>query len=105
MTILLMSLAESEIRSICKEKIESLEHWLRRLIDDTLEPAYGDYFSHVDKNGNRLIRSALSDQVDTRRAREPYRYPRKIDAVLLEDAIDIICKPELYKTHVADITL
>ena len=36
---------DAEIRSICKEKIESLEHWLRRLIEDTLTPVYGDYFN------------------------------------------------------------
>ncbi|MBL9176596.1 MAG: hypothetical protein JNM65_00960, partial [Verrucomicrobiaceae bacterium] len=30
---------------------------------------------------------------------EPLRYPRNIDAVLLEDAVDIICKPDLYQNH------
>jgi len=98
-TILLSSLAEAEIRSICKEKLESLEHWLRRLVDDTLQPIYGDYFSHVDSHGNRLISTALSLQVENRRRQEPNRYPRKIDAVLLDDAIAIICKPDLYKSY------
>lgn len=99
MTILLSSLPDSDIRSICKQKIESLEHWLRRLIDDTLTPVYGDYFSHEDLSGNRLIKSALASQVAERQLREPSRYPRKIDAVLLDDAIEILCKPELYKNH------
>ena len=92
-------LTDSEIRSVCKEKIETLEHWLRRLIDDLLIPAYGDYFQYVDSTNNRLIRKSLSEQVAGRQLREPSRYPRKIDAVLLEDAVDIICKPELYKAH------
>lgn len=99
MTILLSSLPDSDIRSICKQKIESLEHWLRRLIDDTLTPIYGDYFSHQDASGNRLIKSALASQVVDRQSREPSRYPRKIDAVLLDDAIEILCKPELYKNY------
>jgi len=99
MTILLSSLPDSDIRSICKQKIESLEHWLRRLIDDTLTPIYGEYFSHEDASGNRLIKSALANQVAERQLREPSRYPRKIDAVLLDDAIEILCKPELYKNH------
>lgn len=99
MTIMLSSLPDSDIRSICKQKIESLEHWLRRLIDDTLTPVYGDYFSYEDAAGNRLIKGSLAKQVSERQSREPSRYPRKIDAVLLDDAIDIICKPELYKNH------
>lgn len=99
MTILLSSLADSEIRSICKQKIESLEHWLRRLIDDTLTPNYGDYFAYEDLNGDRLIKSSLVSKVADRQLREPSRYPRKIDAVLLDDAIEIICKPELFKNH------
>jgi hypothetical protein len=91
---------DAEIRSICKEKIESLEHWLRRLIEDTLTPIYDDYFAHVDlTTGNRLIKNSLTQQVESRRNQEPARYPRKIDAVLLEDAVDIICKPELFKQH------
>lgn len=95
----LISMKDSTIRNLCKEKIESLEHWLRRLIDDTLTPVYGDYFSHADPSGNRLIKNALAQQVATRRAAEPLRYPRDIDAVLLEDAVDIICKPDLFQNY------
>jgi hypothetical protein len=90
---------DAEVRSLCKEKIESLEHWLRRLIDDTLTPIYGDYFQYADQKGNRLIRSSLTQQVEARRHQEPSRYPRNIDAVLLEDSVYIICKPELFKQH------
>lgn len=99
MTIALQKVTDVELRSICKERIEALEHWLRRLIDDLLAPTYEDYFVYVDAKGNRLIRGSLSQQVERRRANEPTRYPRKIDAVLLEDAVDIICKPELFRLH------
>jgi hypothetical protein len=95
----LHNMKDAEIRSACRDKIESLEHWLRRLIDDTLTPVYGDYFDFTDDKGNRLISSKLSQQVEDRRMKEASRYPRKIDAVLLDDAIAIICKPELYKQH------
>lgn len=95
----LLRMSDSEIRSICKDRIESLEHWLRRLIDDMLSPPYGDYFTHVDSHGNRLIRKSLSDQIDQRRRSEPGRYPRKIDAVLLDDSIAIICNDQLFGLH------
>lgn len=101
MTIHLSSLDDSEIRNACREQIESLEHWLRRLIDGALSTIYGDYFAHTDSHGNRLLKSALVKQVEERQQREPLRYPRKIDAVLLDDAVDIICNPRLYSTHFA----
>lgn len=90
---------DAEIRSVCKEKIESLEHWLRRLIDETLAPVYGNYFSYTDPSGRRLIKNSMAQQVAARRAAEPLRYPRDIDAVLLEDAVDIVCKLDLFQKH------
>ena len=32
-----------------------------------------------------------------RKFNDPYRYPRLIDAMLLDDEIKIICNPYLYK--------
>lgn len=100
MSTLLSGMTQDDIRSICRSKIESLEHWLRRLIEDTLVPVYGDYFSHVDIHGNRLIRLELCRKVEGRFFNDPQRYPRKIDGILLDEAIDIICK--LYKQHFQD---
>jgi len=95
----------SEIRSICKKHIESLEHWLRRLIDDKLKPAYGDdYFFYRDEKENNLIPNRIKQQIEIRIANEknPRRYPRKIDAALLGNVIEIICKPILYKDYFGD---
>ncbi|WP_145681116.1 hypothetical protein [Azospirillum brasilense] len=89
----------SEVRGVCRENIESLEHWLRRLIDEVLLSAYGDYLNYQDANGNRIIKTKLVQDIMNRRAREPERYPRPVDAILLDDAIDIICKPDLYNNH------
>jgi hypothetical protein len=91
----------TEVRGLCKERIETLEHWLRRLVDEALTTRYGDYFSHADEAGNRVIRLSLSKDVDERRAKEPSRYPRKIDAVLLGDLIDLICHPKFFREHFA----
>ena len=88
-------LSDSEIRNICKEKIESLEHWLRRLIDESLRNVYGDFFAYEDEHKNRLISKKTVESLTVRINKEPNRYSRKIDAVLLDDAISIICKPNL----------
>ncbi len=57
----MLKLEDSEIRNICKEKLESLEHWLRRLIDKILTESYGDFFSHVDDKGDRLIKKKIGN--------------------------------------------
>ncbi len=90
------ALTKDQIRNVCKEKIESLEHWLRRLIDEKLSASHGDYFSYIDGAGNRLIKKGIVDELEERLKKDPTRYSRKIDAVLLSDAIDIICNPQLY---------
>lgn len=99
MTSLIAALSDSDIRRACREKIEALEHWLRRMIDDALAEKYGDYFSHTDASGSRIIKSAIAQDAIARRQREPQRYPRPIDAVLLEDAVDIVCNPQLFKDN------
>jgi hypothetical protein len=96
-------LTDAEIRSICREKLESLEYWLRRVIDEILAPIYNDYLNYKDQNGNRLIKNDIVKSLEARRANEPHRYPRLIDAVLLDDAIDIICNPNLYKNYFNEI--
>lgn len=89
----------SDLRSICKEKLEGLEHWLRRLINEILSKEYGDYFNYIDTSNNRLIPNRLTQKAIEKKSAEPGRYPRLIDTLLLSDTIDIICKPELWKRH------
>jgi hypothetical protein len=90
---------DANIRSICRERIESLEHWLRRLIDEVLTAAYGNYFSRENANGSRIINKKLCDKIRGRKEKEPSRYPRDIDAVLLDDAVDIVCNQQLFSRH------
>lgn len=98
-------LLDTDMRNICKERLEALEHWLRRFIDETLTSAYGDFFSHVDANGDRLIKKDITASLEERMRKEPERYSRKVDAILIDTAIDIICNPRLYSKHFKDALL
>lgn len=96
-------LSDAEIRSTCKEKIESLEYWLRRLIDELLTKDYGvNYFDHQDDAGSSLINNKIKQSISRRRESEPTRFTRLIDATLLDEAVDIICKPNLFKKHFSE---
>lgn len=90
-------LKESEIRSFGKEYIESLEYWLRNIIDNELRDAYGVDYIHTMKNSTDYVfKKSIRDEVDSRMATEPERYSRPIDACLLETEITILTKPDLY---------
>lgn len=82
-----------ETRTVCKEKIESLEFWLRRLIDSTLASKFGAaYFDASDATGVPIFGSKVKAHALTRMRAEPARYQRSIDTLLLEDEARTVCK-------------
>jgi hypothetical protein len=93
------NMSEDEIRSNCRAKLDTLEVWLRRLIDSQLIKVSGDYFNFSDNLSNRLINKEIVKNVQNRISKEPERYKRNIDAILLDDAISIICNENLYQKY------
>ena len=99
----LYSLAEKDLRDHCKRAIETLEQWMRRLIDQKLTESYGaDYLNAKRTSGDRVIKKGIAEALTERKAKEPDRYPTPISAAVLEDEIELLCKPKLYKEHFAD---
>src|ERR1700693_5791176 len=99
----LYALPESELRDHCKRSVEALELWLRRLIEQKLSAAYGpNYLDATKPNGDNIIRTEIRNRLKEKAAKEPHRFARLIDAAFLEDAVDIISNPELYKLHFSD---
>ncbi len=93
-------LSISEIRDYCKRAIESLEYWLRRLIDETMKDNYGDnYFDAIDEAGNYVINKRIRGSIKTRYEKKTNLFSRLIDAALLDECIDIICNPVLFRKH------
>jgi len=96
----LHNLTEVELRQNCKEAVEALEFWLRRVIDITLAPEFGsDYINAKSStNSQHIIKKSVRDSIQNRASSDPIRYPRMVDAMLLDEEIDIICHPDLYKS-------
>lgn len=90
----------SQIRDICWKDIENMEHWARRLIHEVLSEKYGsNYFAHTDENGNRLIKSEIVKALQKRVDADTKRFPRLVDALFLENIIEILCNDNLYTKH------
>jgi hypothetical protein len=95
-------IGETHRREISRRHIESLESWLRRVIDHQLRAAYkANYESAVMAGGNPIIPPKIKTQVDQRIATEPHRYPRWIDATQLNEVIRII--QHLYRLHFSPV--
>ena len=91
-------LPDADLRAECKAAIESLEFWLRRVIDVALRPEFGENYINAQNppSGEYVFKKSVRDELSKRVSREPAKYPRHIDAALLEDEIYIVCHPELY---------
>lgn len=99
----LHSVPEVELRDHCKRSVEALELWLRRLIDQKLSAAYGqNYIDATNPNGERIVRNEIGRRLKEKVAKEPNRFARLVDAAFLDDAIDLICNPRLYKLYFGD---
>ena len=97
-SVFLHRLSDTELRADCKGAIEALEIWLRRVIDLTLSSDFGNDYIHAqdDANGDFLLKKVLRESIQKRVANDPKRYPRDIDAALLDDEIYIVCHGKLY---------
>jgi hypothetical protein len=83
-------MSTDEMRNVVRHQLETLERWLRRLIDDAIRAHYQGDFSALP------IKKAIKDDVVGRRGHEPHRYPRDVDALLFDDLVTI-CHPQIYK--------
>lgn len=93
----MIKFSENEIRNSAKEAIESLEHWSRRIINDKFTEKYGkEYFDYKFENGENLIKNDTLKTILDRMKENPKRFPRKIDAILMDDISYFLCKDNFY---------
>ena len=92
-------LPEESLRSGCKQAIEALELWLRRVIDTALIPDLGDDYIYARAHGNYIFRKELRCRIQKMSRSSPEKYARPIDAALIEDEIYIVCHPRLYEKY------
>lgn len=100
----LMALTETELRDLCRHHIDTFENWSRRIIDETFKSCYGsDYFDFMISAEQPLIKNEIKSRIEQRVRDNPGRFPRKIDAILLEDIEYFLCRNDLYCRHFKDV--
>ncbi|MEQ5844282.1 hypothetical protein N0A02_33000 (plasmid) [Paraburkholderia acidicola] len=89
-------MSTDEMRNLVRHRLETLERWLRRLIDDTLNAHYDGSLAKLPIK-NEIVKAAVE-----RRLKEPDRYPREVDALLFSDLVTILCHPQLFASRFQD---
>lgn len=92
------------IREMSKNQIEIFEHWSRRLINDFFKKDYGDdYLDAMVTEEQPLIKSDIRKRIRGRKASDPGRFPRDIDAILLEDIMYFFTRDDLYRKYFKNV--
>lgn len=73
---------------------------MRRIIHDKLLPVYGsDYLQCAMMNDSYIFNSTSREHAKSRIRSRPHRYPRAIDALLLEQLTAVVCREDVFKHH------
>lgn len=96
----LLLVSEMELRDLCKHHIDALEQWSRRIIDENFRRDYGDNYMEVEQQpGQPLIKSEIKRKIAERMEGNPGRFPRWIDAIVMENIEYFTCREDLYKKY------
>lgn len=89
---------EEELRSFCRQSIESLEMWARRLIHEKLTEKYGaNYVNHKTSEENYLIKREVRDHIQSMLQSNQGRFHRDVDTLFFEHIIYFLCNPSFYR--------
>ncbi len=88
---------EDEIRGVCRQSMETLEYWLRQIVEEKMTEEFGANYLDIKDIGESFILSQKrTKEIKTRQLNEQQRFTRLIDAAFLDDLISIICHPNIY---------
>jgi len=91
---------QEKLYESCRSRILSCELWLRSLIDDTLRDALGDrYHESVLPGGNPLFSKKMRSRIARYCPSDPNRFPRPVDALLLDDLGSLLAKEDAFKIY------
>lgn len=95
-------LSSEELRTFCRQRLESCELWLRRIVHDELSKDFGENYIETAKiNDQAIFNTAIRKHVESRIASATVTPAHPINTLLLDHLTDIICKQDVYKQYFA----
>ena len=90
--------SSEELRVACRQRLESCELWLRRLVHDQLRKEFGEnYIDAASIDEHAIFKTSIRRHVAARlAAASDHRYRRPIDTLQLDHLATVICKPDSY---------
>jgi len=86
------------LREKSRSRIESLEIWLRRIINEELTTVFGaDYINFQHSVDDYLIKKDIRENINNRFSTG--EFPRNIDAALFEHLIYFLCKADFFDNY------
>lgn len=89
--------SQDELRSFCRNSIESLELWARRLIYEKMSKKYGVDFIHVKVNGVPIIKKEIINHIDEMQKKNPDKYKKAVDTLFVDQIVYFMCHPVFYR--------
>jgi hypothetical protein len=90
-------LTSNEVATSCRQRIETCELWLRRIVHDTLSKEFGqNYIEDAKVTGQAVFNTAIRKHVEGRVAKQPDSYARPVDTLQLDHLETVICKNDVY---------
>jgi len=90
------SLTQEELRSMCKNSIETFEVWARRIIHEKLCSEYGENYFDIDiGNNEKVLNNEHFNAYNKIKQVHPSRCCRPVDALFIETLIYILCKESI----------
>ncbi|MBS7426460.1 hypothetical protein KHW15_10245 [Pseudomonas syringae] len=97
-------LSSSDIHISCRQRIESCELWLRRIIHDKLKADFGDdYINAAEVSGQPVFSNATRQRVQNYISASPNQYSRPIDTLLFDDLGAAVGKNDVYQKYFRDV--
>lgn len=93
-----------DIHLSCRQRIETCELWLRRIIHDKFLAEFGaDYISLGEVNGQPIFSNNTKHRVQTYLASNPSQYSRPIDTLLFDDLGSTLGKNDVYLKYFKEV--
>lgn len=91
-------LDSNDVHVSCRQRIETCELWLRRIIHDKFVERFGNnYIDEASLEGQVIFSNRTKERAQSFLRENPGQYSRPIDTLLLDDLGSVLAKDDVYK--------